>query len=536
MAGTLKLFNVVALPSGTNLSVAEGATFDLDGASRPSVSSLTGAGTVTSSAGQPGAGILTVGGSSSSQFDGVLSGHLSLVKSGDGTLTLTKAATYDGSTDINAGTTGKGGIVIGVDNALPTGTSLVLNGTLDLGGAANKNGFNQTVARLRGLNGVIVNNGGADVTFTVSSPGNNDGFAGKIRGNLNFVKDGANTLTLAGENDYRGTTTIKAGTLRIDGDGSLPDGTRVTLQNAATLDFKGTEQTLGSLDGTANTSVKNSGIFAFELRVSPPANTTSTFAGQISGNLSLTMGGGGTLILTGSSTYGNKGEVTTTVSDGGTLTVNNKAGSGTGAGDVRVANGKLDGTGTIDGKVSTGNAGMVGNKLTINGGVETDGGKIGVGDTPGKLTIAQGLAMSAGGTYAWQLGALSEANPGTDFSFISLTSGMLALGANTTISLEFLNGTTPAAGVNFWAKSHTWDVIALANKNQNPNSTNFGSLENARFEVGEFTTVLGGPSGADILLKFTPTTLPEPPALVMLCLGLSTLVAVDRLRRRQVNA
>src|SRR5262249_34943438 len=158
-------------------------------------------------------------------------------------------------------------------------------------------------------------------------------------------------------------------------------------------------------------------------------------------------------------TYGNKGEVSTTVSGGGTLTVNNKAGSGTGAGDVRVANGKLDGTGTIDGKVSTGNAGMVGNKLTINGGVETDGGKIGVGDTPGKLPIAQGLAMSAGGTYAWQLGALSEANPGTDFSFISLTSGMLALGANTTISLEFLNGTTPAAGVNFWAKSHTWDVI-----------------------------------------------------------------------------
>src|SRR5262249_6264217 len=143
--------------------------------------------------------------------------------------------------------------------------------------------------------------------------------------------------------------------------------------------------------------------------------------------IALVMQGPGKQTLTGANTYDQGTRIT-----GGTLLVNNTQGSGTGRRDVRGTGGKLDGTGANAGQGLATNAGMVGNKLTILGGVKTDPAVIGVGDTPGKLTIGKGLDMSAGGTYAWQLAArtTAQADAGRDYSIISLTSGNLTLGAN----------------------------------------------------------------------------------------------------------
>ncbi|WP_396174555.1 BspA family leucine-rich repeat surface protein, partial [Flavobacterium sp.] len=87
-----------------NLTVASGATFNLNGFSE-TIASIAGAGTITSSA--VGAVTLTNGGTTTTTFSGVIqngSGTLSLTKSGTGTLTLSSANTYTGTTSISAGT------------------------------------------------------------------------------------------------------------------------------------------------------------------------------------------------------------------------------------------------------------------------------------------------------------------------------------------------------------------------------------------------------------------------------------------------
>ena len=104
-AGTLRLGTTNAIGSGSAVSVAAGATFDLN-AFGDIIGSLAGAGTVTS--GVAGAVTLTAGGNNSSTtFSGVIqngSGTVALTKTGSGTLTLSGANTYSGTTTVSAGT------------------------------------------------------------------------------------------------------------------------------------------------------------------------------------------------------------------------------------------------------------------------------------------------------------------------------------------------------------------------------------------------------------------------------------------------
>jgi fibronectin-binding autotransporter adhesin len=104
-AGTLRLGTANAIGSGSAVTVAAGATFDLAGFS-DIIGSLAGAGTVTSSA--AGALTLTAGGNNSTTtFSGLMqngSGTVALTKTGTGTLILSGANTYSGTTTASAGT------------------------------------------------------------------------------------------------------------------------------------------------------------------------------------------------------------------------------------------------------------------------------------------------------------------------------------------------------------------------------------------------------------------------------------------------
>jgi autotransporter-associated beta strand protein len=106
--GNLYLDQVGKLPAATVVSIAAGATLDLDGSSQ-TVAGLSnvagGGGTVTSSAG--GAVTLTLAPTTTTTFSGVLqngSGTLGLTIAGTSTQVLTGANTYGGSTNILSGT------------------------------------------------------------------------------------------------------------------------------------------------------------------------------------------------------------------------------------------------------------------------------------------------------------------------------------------------------------------------------------------------------------------------------------------------
>jgi autotransporter-associated beta strand protein len=110
-----------ALPSTTNVSIAAGATLDVNGVAQ-TIGSLAGP---SGSAVTLGAGRLTVSSASNAQFGGSLSGTGGITKAGTGTLTLSGASTYSGGTTVSAGT-----LVLGNADATGGGPINVVDGAL----------------------------------------------------------------------------------------------------------------------------------------------------------------------------------------------------------------------------------------------------------------------------------------------------------------------------------------------------------------------------------------------------------------------
>ena len=113
-------------------------------------------------------------------------------------------------------------------------------------------------------------------------------------------------------------------------------------------------------------------------------NLNTTFSGVIQDTGSLTKIGNGRLILTNANTYTGG----TTV-DAGILLVNNRSGSGTGSGNVRVSGGTFGGAGSVTGAVILGTGSGTGAFLAP--------GKSGV--KPGTLTCQSKLTLKADATY-----------------------------------------------------------------------------------------------------------------------------------------
>ena len=132
-------------------------------------------------------------------------------------------------------------------------------------------------------------------------------------GNLDEVDFYSAALTQQQVQDLFANNTITHSTPGTGGQ-LLPVNTPVNLSaSGATLDLNGNNQTIGSLTGVAGTSL----LLGAGNLTTGGDNTTTTFAGAISGNGGLAKAGTGTFTMTGTNTYfGN-----TSVS-GGTLVVN----------------------------------------------------------------------------------------------------------------------------------------------------------------------------------------------------------------------
>jgi len=246
--GNLSFSNVTAAGAGslgngstTAVSISNGATLQYTGAN----------GTISGTAATAGAHTYTLQGGNDAisvsqngtelTLNGTISGGGSLVKSGDGTLTLGVAATYTGSTIINTGT-----LKNSAADLLPT-TPVFIN----TGAVWNMSAGNDTVGTIFGGGTIEAGTGtartltvGGDNVSSMTTDGSNTytTFTGNFSGAAahNLTKVGTGTFTLANTvtSAWTGTTTVTAGTLLING--STATGSAVTVASGATLGGNGT--------------------------------------------------------------------------------------------------------------------------------------------------------------------------------------------------------------------------------------------------------------------------------------------------------
>lgn len=206
---------------------------------------------------------------------------------------------YTGTTTIESGTVRTAAVA-----ALPATTALTINGgTLDI--SSNFVGYNQTVARLAGLGGLITNTAfGSPATLTINQSDSTT-FGGFFGGELGITKAGTGALVLTGFSEHLGSTTIQEGTLSVNGSlgassvAAVINGTLQGTGIAAAVNIgdgiggiktallaPGTNGTIGTFK-TANTTFANSDA-GFDLELN--TDTLATDLLEVTGTLTLGLG------------------------------------------------------------------------------------------------------------------------------------------------------------------------------------------------------------------------------------------------------
>jgi fibronectin-binding autotransporter adhesin len=138
---------------------------------------------------------------------------------GTGAVTLNAANTYAGITRLNGGSTGV--VKLGVDNALPIGTAVIMGYSAGTGQTLDLNGHDQMIASLSsniGGTGLITNSASGTGTNTLTINGSTAtsfglGIADGSTRKTALVISGGGSLTLTNSNTFSGPTTIMSGTL-----------------------------------------------------------------------------------------------------------------------------------------------------------------------------------------------------------------------------------------------------------------------------------------------------------------------------------
>ena len=220
-------------------------------------------------------------------------GSLTLNSTAAGTLRLEGVNTYKGTTTIE-----KGKLALANGGKLDADSAMVIKkeGIFDVAAAAADNNVELQSLNSSDRDGTAyakVNLGDTvNRTLTLRDDSSFDGAISGTEGSLVFDSTSGNkTLTLKNENTYGGTTTVGTNDkLRLEGDGSIADSSRVIL-NGATLDVaraSGTESEIKALDGTT----ANVAIAAGNTLTLNGSGALGTFSGNmgttdVNGNLRL---------------------------------------------------------------------------------------------------------------------------------------------------------------------------------------------------------------------------------------------------------
>ncbi|MGA7710561.1 MAG: autotransporter-associated beta strand repeat-containing protein [Rhizomicrobium sp.] len=335
-------------------------------------------------------------------FDGTISGTGNVSQLGSGSLTLTAANTYTGTTTINAGTLALSG------NGSIAGSSVSDTGTFDISATSGS-----SIASLSGTGTVQL--GSQTLTLTKAA----GTFSGVIAGSGNFVLNGGTEL-LSGTNTYTGSTTVNAGTLEL---GSAAITNNIVDSGTVAFDTTTTLAMSGVVSGSGGVS-QIDGITT--------VSTAQTYTG-------VTTISGGTFALSGSGSIANSSGVVAT----GTFSIASAATgvsitslSGTGAVQLGAMNltltnasgafsGVISGTGTLT--LASGNETLSGSN-TFTGITTIAGGTL-VLSNPTSLATS---SITDNGTL--DISSITSFGTATSTSIISLRgSGAVVLGTKTLI-------------------------------------------------------------------------------------------------------
>lgn len=225
-------------------------------------------------------------------LDAAVSGAESLTKTGAGTLLLTAANSYTGTTTIDAGT-------LKIGNGGTTGTL----------GAGN-----------------VTNNG-----TLVFDRSDNTASAHVISGSGSVVKAGAGTLSLTAANSYAGGFLLNDnGAVRVQSTGAFGSGTVTQATNLSKLiiDTTGTITNAMSIYNiaTLQTVTLSGNKTLSNATYDVTNNTTTTESGTLSGGGGITKLGTGTLLVTASNNFTGAVDV-----QAGVLNLNSSTGSAAGS-------------------------------------------------------------------------------------------------------------------------------------------------------------------------------------------------------------
>ncbi len=343
--------------------------------------------------------------SGSFTHSGVVSGTGSLAKTGGGTLILTGANTFTGTTTVNAG-------------------------TLQIGNGASG-----------ALTGPLINNSAVIFNRTGTLA-----YAGNISGPGSLTKSGSGTVTLSGALSYTGPTTITGGTLAIGGlahtitapmtvsNGMLRfEGNASAAALDITNDFGGQTRFAGSSTAGAATIVNNSVGFAYFLDNASAGTATIVNNGTSFTSFEGSATAHGATVVLGNDAFIEIINLTTggiaigSLDGGGNIHLGAKTLTTGGLNTSTTLSGVIDGTGGALVKIGTGTLTLTG-ASTYTGGTTLNAGTLRVNNAtgsatgPGTLTLATGATLAGagriGGDVIAQAGARTE--PGNSIGTLTV--------------------------------------------------------------------------------------------------------------------
>jgi autotransporter-associated beta strand protein len=504
--GSLSDSNILYTASGNNITVNSNldfaptatTTYNIDGnLTMQGTGVLTLSGPVTLGIANP---TLTI--TSASTISGIMGdggSGFGFTKAGSGTLTLTGANTYSGTTTISAGilqigsgstigTLGSGAVtnnatlVFNRSDAITVANAISGTGALTQSGGGTtiftgSNSYSGTTTISAGT--LQIGNGGTSGSLGTGSVVNNSALSfdrsdtitvgNTISGTGTLDQDGAGTLIITGSNTYNGLTSINAGTLQI-GNG-------------------GTSGTIGTGGVNANSTL------AFN------RSDSVTFSDNILGTGGLSQIGSGTLILTGSNSYSG----TTTISSG-TLQIGSGSTTGT-LGTSGVTNNAalvfnrsnsysvsnvISGTGSVT-QSGSGTLTLSGTNL-YSGATDVNSGTISITSEANLGTWGGGVNVASGGTLNFNAATIAGAgtltlNGGTlsGTGTAGMSSGSIILGASSAIdngagtftlagSINGANALTLQGAGSFNLTGLIGNITPLASLTANSNISGEGTI------------------------------------------------------------